>query len=113
MPLVTEIFRNGEIHVPEGGWSEYALNCFMTAALKEHDSDKAFEDGGTLGDLPDGMCLDFVWRMPIYLLDRSHFNSPLVKRGEQTLLSEHTFPGNDEIPAITFLPGDRFRMWRE
>ena len=108
MPLVTEITRNGKTHTPEGGWSEFALNAMITAALAEHDRDMQFESGSTIGDIIDeGKVIDFVWANPIYLLDREQFQSPLIRRGEQTLTSEQQFG------EIVFLPGDRLRMWRE
>jgi len=108
MPLVAEITRNGKNHVPEGGWSELALCAFITAAISEHDGDLEFESGGTIADLEaEGKVIDFIWANPIYLLNREVFTSPLIVRGEQTLLEEHTFG------EIKFLPGDRFKMWRK
>lgn len=111
MPLVTEITRNGEIHKPEGGWTEYVLCAMYTAALKESDPDLEFQAGGTLGEIPDGEVIDFIWSNPIYLLDSEQFNAPLVKRGEQTLLQTHVFDNGEQ--CVTFLPGDRLRAWRE
>lgn len=106
MPLVTEVLRNGK--PVQFRWSEYVLCAMYTAAIVEHDGEMEFTDGYTIQDIVDeGKVIDFVWSNPIYLLNPDLFKSPLVKRGEQTLLYDHTFG------EVEFKAGDVVRAWRE
>ena len=115
MPLVTKIVRNGKTHKPEGGWDDFSLSCFYTAAYVEAAPDRIINDMDekklTYGDLVDGQWVDFSMS-PIYYMD----GCPLVEEGEQKLERAHFFRAtyrDGTERTLKFNKGDILKAWRE
>lgn len=121
MPLRTQIVRGSKpLKVPS--WDGQMLSFMYTAAFKEAEPEREYADGETFGDLGQAQVeetgeyfdqwVDFSMA-PIYYLGGE---SPLMKRGEQTLLQNHRFLHTDHKGKQTIVelkPGDVLRAWRE
>lgn len=108
MPLNIEVWRGDETVTLEWDW--ITLSCIYTACVQEAEPDREYNDGKTFGDIPEGKYVNFDM-IPIYYLD---WNTPLVKKGQQTLQFDHTWKWTheDEERVIELKAGDVVKAWR-
>jgi hypothetical protein len=108
MPLNIRVIRNNET-VSDFIWDGVMLSFCYTVAIKEQRPDFEYAEGKTFGDLPEGKFVDFS-NAPIYYLTIP--GCPLVERGEQTLLYDHSLESEDHMRQIHLKAGDRIEAWR-
>src|SRR5678809_1502051 len=108
MPLNIRVIRNNET-VSDFIWDGVMLSFCYTVAKKQQRIDFKYAAWKTFSDLPE---CKFVYtsNAPIYYLTIP--GCPLVERGEQTLLYDHSLESEDHMRQIHLKAGDRIEAWR-